>query len=110
VKQDILILPGAEVHFIPIKMHNKQVHALRNAKSVTARIFTKEDQAQNHCKTGNLGLAPDVKEKWMKEKTGLKPFFSSMCSFLCEMQYSTFHESGNNISGIFPHHVRRNAL
>jgi hypothetical protein len=71
VKQDVLILTGAEDHFIPLRMHYKQVNALKNAKSVTARIFTKEDQAQNHCQIGNIGLALDVMEKWMKEKTGM---------------------------------------
>jgi pimeloyl-ACP methyl ester carboxylesterase len=69
VKQDVLILTGAEDHFIPLKMHHKQVNALRNAKSVTGRIFTKKDQAQNHCQIGNIGLALDVIEKWLKEKT-----------------------------------------
>jgi len=71
VKQDVLILTGAEDHFIPLKMHYKQVNALGNAKSVTARIFTKEDLAQNHCQIGNIGLALDVMEKWIKEKTGM---------------------------------------
>ena len=69
VKQDVLILTGAEDHFIPLKMHYKQVNALRNAKSVTARIFKKEDQAQNHCQIGNIGLALDVMEKWIEAKS-----------------------------------------
>ena len=71
VRQDVLILTGAEDHFIPLKMHYKQENALRHAKSVTGRIFTKEDQAQNHCQIGNIGLALDVMEKWMEEKTGM---------------------------------------
>jgi pimeloyl-ACP methyl ester carboxylesterase len=71
VLQDVLILTGAEDHFIPLKMHYKQVNALRNAKSVTGRIFTREDQAQNHCQLGNIGLALDVMEKWIEEKTGV---------------------------------------
>ena len=69
VKQDVLILTGAEDHFIPLKMHYKQVNALRNAKSVTARIFTKEDQAQNHCQIGNMGLALTVMLKWIERKS-----------------------------------------
>jgi len=52
-------------------MHYKQVNALGNAKSVTGRIFTKKDQAENHCQIGNIGLALDVMEKWIKEKTGM---------------------------------------
>jgi pimeloyl-ACP methyl ester carboxylesterase len=69
VKQDVLILTGREDHFIPFKMHNKQVKALTNAKSVTARVFTREEQAQNHCQIGNTGLALDVIVKWIEEKS-----------------------------------------
>ena len=67
VKQDVLILTGAEDHFIPLKLHYKQVKALRNAKSVTGRIFTGQEQAQNHCQIGNIGLALDVMSKWIAE-------------------------------------------
>jgi pimeloyl-ACP methyl ester carboxylesterase len=69
VKQDVLILTGAEDHFIPLKMHYKQVNALKNARSITARIFTREEQAQNHCQVGNMGLALDVMLKWIEEKS-----------------------------------------
>lgn len=69
VKQDVLILTGAEDHFIPLKMHYKQVNALKNARSLTARIFTSEDQAQNHCQVGNIGLALDVMLTWIEEKS-----------------------------------------
>jgi pimeloyl-ACP methyl ester carboxylesterase len=69
VKQDVLILTGREDHFIPFKMHAKQVKALTNAKSVTARVFFKGEQAQNHCQIGNIGLALDVMVNWTKSKS-----------------------------------------
>jgi pimeloyl-ACP methyl ester carboxylesterase len=69
VKQDVLILTGREDHFIPFKMHDKQVKALINAKSVTARVFIKEEHAQNHCQNGNIGLALDVMTKWIEKKS-----------------------------------------
>jgi pimeloyl-ACP methyl ester carboxylesterase len=69
VKQDVLILTGRDDHFIPFKMHNMQIKALTNAKSVTARVFTKEEQAQNHCQIGNIGLALDVMVKWIDKKS-----------------------------------------
>ena len=69
VKQDVLILTGREDHLIPFKMHDMQVNALTNAKSITARIFTKEEQAQNHCQIGNIGLALDVMVKWIESKS-----------------------------------------
>jgi pimeloyl-ACP methyl ester carboxylesterase len=65
VKQDVLILSGKEDHFIGVKLHQKQVDALVNAKSVTDRVFTKEDQAQNHCQVGNTELALETMLKWM---------------------------------------------
>lgn len=69
VRQDVLILTGAEDHFIPIKMHYKQVNALKNARSVTDRIFTREEQAQNHCQIGNIGLALDVMAEWIAKRS-----------------------------------------
>jgi hypothetical protein len=68
VTQDVLILTGAEDHFIPLKMHYMQVKALKNASSITERIFTREEQGQNHCQVGNIGLALKVMSEWIKEK------------------------------------------
>jgi pimeloyl-ACP methyl ester carboxylesterase len=70
VQQDVLILTGKEDHFIPLKMHHMQAKALTNARSVTARIFTREEQAQNHCQIGNTGLALKVMAEWLEEKRG----------------------------------------
>ncbi len=69
VGQDVLILTGREDHLVPFKMHDMQVKALTNAKSVTGRVFTKEENAQNHCQIGNIGLALDVMLKWIIEKS-----------------------------------------
>jgi hypothetical protein len=69
VQQDVLILTGRKDHLIPFKMHDMQVKALTNAKSVTARVFTKEEQAENHCQIGNLGLALDVMVNWIDGKS-----------------------------------------
>ena len=69
VKQDVLVLTGRKDHMIPFKMHNMQVKALTNAKSVTAKVFTKEKHAQNHCQIGNIGLALNVMVKWITEKS-----------------------------------------
>jgi hypothetical protein len=68
VTQDVLILTGAEDHFIPLKLHHLQVAALTQARSVTARIFTEAEQGQNHCQVGNIGLALSVMAEWMAEK------------------------------------------
>lgn len=75
VRQDVLILTGREDHFVPfgmqLKMHNRQVQALVNARSVTERIFTAAEHAQNHCQVGNFGLALQEMAQWIAahEKT-----------------------------------------
>jgi hypothetical protein len=65
VKQDVLVLAGREDHFIPFKMHDMQIEALSNARSVTSRVFTRNEDGQNHCQIGNIGLALDVMVKWI---------------------------------------------
>ena len=65
IKQDVLILSGRKDHFIPHKMHKKQLEVLTNAKSVTGRVFTEEDYAQNHCQIGNIGLGLEVMVNWI---------------------------------------------
>lgn len=67
VKQDVLILFGRQDHFIPFKMYAMQLKALSNARSVTGRVFTKQENAQNHCQIGNIGLALEVMIKWVTE-------------------------------------------
>ena len=69
VQQDILILTGKEDHLVPFKMHDMQVKALTNARSITSRVFTKEEHAQNHCQMGNLGLALDVMREWIEARS-----------------------------------------
>lgn len=66
IQQDVLFFSGNEDHFIPIRLHKKQAAALIDAKSVTDRIFTKEEHAQNHCQIGNIGLALDTMLNWLK--------------------------------------------
>jgi alpha-beta hydrolase superfamily lysophospholipase len=69
VKQDVLILSGKDDHLVPYKMHDLQVKALVNARSVTERVFTAEDEAGSHCQMGNLGLAFAVMRDWIVEKS-----------------------------------------
>jgi len=68
IEQDVLFFSGKNDYFIPIRLHKRQLEALVNAKSVTDRIFTKEDYAQNHCQIGNIGLALETMVNWIKEK------------------------------------------
>jgi hypothetical protein len=70
ITQDVLLLSGRNDHFIPIKMHQKQIGALINANSIKDKIFTENEHAQNHCQIGNLKLLLDVIIDWLKTKRG----------------------------------------
>jgi len=69
ITQDVLVMTGTDDHFIPFKMHKMQVQALSNARSVTGRVFTRAEYAENHCQTGNIGLALGVMIEWLREKS-----------------------------------------
>ena len=38
---------------------------LNNARSITARLFTRSESAQNHCQVGNYGLALGTIVDWL---------------------------------------------
>jgi pimeloyl-ACP methyl ester carboxylesterase len=65
VKQDVLLMAGSEDNLIPLSHFYQQIEALKNARSLTARLFTRKEQAQNHCQVGNLRLAVDYIMDWI---------------------------------------------
>ena len=67
ILQDVLMLSGEEDHLVGVKAFQKQKKALKNARSVTGRIFTAKEHAQNHCQVGNVKLALDYILDWMEE-------------------------------------------
>jgi pimeloyl-ACP methyl ester carboxylesterase len=71
IRQDVLILASRDDHFIPFRLHRQQLRRLSAAKSVTDRVFTKADHAENHCQIGNIGLALHVMRTWIDEQTAL---------------------------------------
>ena len=68
VTQDVLILASDQDHFIPFRLHQEQLRRLTAARSVSDRVFTERDHAQNHCQIGNIGLALEVMADWMQTK------------------------------------------
>jgi pimeloyl-ACP methyl ester carboxylesterase len=66
IKQDVLLLAGSEDFGIPLEQFYQQIEALKNVRSLTARLFTRAEQAQNHCQVGNLELALDVILNWIE--------------------------------------------
>ena len=66
VDRDVLLMTSREDHFIPYKLHDRQVELLSNAKSLTDRVFTRDESAQNHCQIGNVGLALETMARWIQ--------------------------------------------
>ena len=69
IKQDVLLLAGSEDHYVPIGHLYSQIDMLKNAHSITARVFTKSESAENHCQVGNFGLALRTIVSWLDEMT-----------------------------------------
>ena len=65
VKQDVLLLAGSEDHGIPLRQFYQQIEALESVRSLTARLFTRAEHAQNHCQIGNVGLSLAVILNWL---------------------------------------------
>lgn len=66
ITQDVLILHGKNDHFIDWRMYKDEIACLTQAKSITLRLFTKEEQASDHCQCGNTKLALDTILKWLE--------------------------------------------
>lgn len=67
IKQDVLLITGENDAFQPPKLTHKQAVALTNAKSVTTKILTKKDFADQHCQMGNLNLAVETMREWLSK-------------------------------------------
>ncbi len=66
ITQDVLLLAGEEDIYTPFMASQQQ--ALINAKSVTCRVFTAEENASHHCQVGNLMLALSYIIEWIDSK------------------------------------------
>jgi hypothetical protein len=68
--QEVLLMAGAEDHYIPVHQLPDQIVTLTHVRLLTARLFTRAEQAQNHYQIGNYGLEFRTIIDWM---TGLGP-------------------------------------
>ena len=67
VEQDVLILGGQEDHYIPLHQFFDQGRMLTGVRSLTSRLFTRKETAQNHCQLGNVGLSIRVIVDWVDQ-------------------------------------------
>jgi hypothetical protein len=65
IRQDVLLLAGIEDHYVPARQLTDQITLLKNARSVTARLYTRSESAENHCQVGNYGLALRTIVTWL---------------------------------------------
>lgn len=68
VGQDVLLLAGAEDHYVPPRQVHDQAAALTAARSITTRVFTRAESAQSHCQVGNLPLAIHTIARWIEDR------------------------------------------
>lgn len=67
VNQDVLILGADDDIYIPVSLAGKEIELLKNAKSVTLRMFTMKEQAGNHCNVGDPKAALDAILSWLRD-------------------------------------------
>ena len=65
VMQDVLLFGGNKDHFIPLSQFYDQIQSLKNMRSLTARLFTEKEQAQNHMQLGNTELGLQTIIGWI---------------------------------------------
>jgi hypothetical protein len=65
VKQDILLTEGEQDHLFNVHWLYRTMHELVCAHSVTARIFTAREGAEQHCQLGNSALAREEIVRWL---------------------------------------------
>jgi pimeloyl-ACP methyl ester carboxylesterase len=73
VTQPVLLMAGTKDHYVPLHQLGDQVLTLTGAPSITGRVFTEAEQAQNHCQVGNQGLALKVIFDWLDTVGGRLP-------------------------------------
>lgn len=66
ITQDILILGANQDHFINYHSIGREIDMLTNVQSLTFRLFTDKEQAQDHCNCGNTKLALDSICHWIE--------------------------------------------
>lgn len=65
IDQQVLLLAGEEDHYVPT-WHFAEVKKQLSQARVTARLFTKEEKGEQHCRVGNYSLAIDYILNWLQ--------------------------------------------
>jgi dipeptidyl aminopeptidase/acylaminoacyl peptidase len=76
IKCDVLILAGAEDHFVPIEQVTQFEKALTSARSVTTKIYNRASGGAEHCQVGAQTLWHADFFGWLTEKFSDTPMSS----------------------------------
>ena len=71
VAADCLPLAAAEDHYVPLTQFHQQFATLTDARSVTGRVLTRVDNAQDHCHVGNIDLSMALISSWLDRMVAL---------------------------------------
>lgn len=66
VTQDIFIIGANKDHFINYHLIGEEIDMFVNAKSLTFRLFTDKEGAENHCNVGNGRIVFDAIDAWIE--------------------------------------------
>ena len=66
ITQDMLIIGANQDHFIDYRLIGREINMLKNVKSLTFRLFTDKEDAQNHCNVGNGKIVLDTICSWIQ--------------------------------------------
>ena len=61
----MLIIGASQDHFIDYRMVGREINMLKNVRSLTFRLFTEREDAQNHCNVGNGKLVINEILSWI---------------------------------------------
>ena len=67
ITQDMLIIGANQDHFIDYRLIGREIDMLTNVKSLTFRLFTDKEDAQNHCNVGNGKIVLDEICDWITQ-------------------------------------------
>ncbi|MBO6230972.1 MAG: alpha/beta fold hydrolase [Ruminiclostridium sp.] len=67
ITQDMLIIGAGRDHFIDYRLIGREINMLTNVKSLTFRLFTDKESAQNHCNVGNGKIVLDAICDWIEQ-------------------------------------------
>ena len=70
IRQDVLILAGAEDQFVPVEQVEQYKKALVNARSVTAKVYDTITGGHEHSQLGASTLWQADFFDWMQERFG----------------------------------------